>query len=190
MTFGDTDGQEGHDQMALSPIGDMERVDSLSSAHVETQMGVWGKLIEDILVDLRRLETGLMSMRRERLRLEVAGMWPAVPTESWEPRTNSTHGEARYLRLLFPAGTRGQKRYRVYVGSKQEAIAEARRKAVNRRRWEKLDEEIAGLERCLRNVEAALNRQRLVVSMRPLPDLGTAAGSGEAAGVTNDGFGD
>lgn len=95
-------------------------------------------------------------------------MWSAVPTESWEARNG---GDRVYLRLLLPAGTNGQRRCRVYIGSKPEAIADARRKSANRIRWERLDKEIHDLEQKLRYVEMALKRQRSAVQFYQLPDL-------------------
>ena len=142
----------------------------------------WADILSKIMEDLRRLEAGLEDMKLDCVRLEAAGMWPAVPTEMWEERNGS---EARYLRLYFPRGTLGV-REKTYIGCKPSAIADARRKMANRIRWEGLDGEICDLERVLRGVEAALDRQRMVVSMRPLPDLGTTAGSGSGLSVPKE----
>ena len=140
----------------------------------------WAALLAEIMEDLTRLECGLVEMKMECVFLESAGMWPAVPTEMWEPRNGS---DPIYLRLYFPHGTLGV-RTKTYIGCKPENVADARRKSANRQRWEELDAEVSRLERTLSAVEMALNRQRLVVSMRPLPDLGTEHRGAGAAGVT------
>ncbi len=127
----------------------------------------WAGLLGEIMEDLARLEFGLADMKLECLRLAEAGMWSAVPTESWEGRNGS---DPVYLRLLFPAGTNGLHRYRVYIGSKPERIADARRKTANRQRWEKLDAEIRRLEWLLRSLEMSLQRDASRLARYGVPD--------------------
>lgn len=84
----------------------------------------------------------LAALEQALAALEAAGMYPSVPSEQWQSRNG---GEATYLYMLFRwdnqrggyAGPGGKQK--AYVGNKPERIAEARRLAKNRERWEKLD---------------------------------------------------
>lgn len=131
----------------------------------------WADLLMGLMEDLARLECGLVDMKIEALRLEAVGMWPAVPSESWEARNG---GDAVYLRLVFPVrkGPGGQRK--VYVGRDPAKVAAARRKTANRLRWEELDRAIAKLEMLLRSVEARLAVERSQLARYELP-LGTPA---------------
>lgn len=131
----------------------------------------WAEILAGIMEELFRLEAGLVAMKRECLRLEADGMYPGVPTgDVWEPRANSTHGEKRYLRLTFPAGTLPGGRRKLYVGCNSERIAEARKLAGNRCRWEELEGEIRGLERYLRMTCGDLQRVAGSVKRYELPE--------------------
>ena len=139
----------------------------------------WADLLMAIMEDLARLESGLLAIKLEQARLEAAGMYPAVPTESWEARNG---GEARYLRMVFPMGALKKGR-KLYVGADPARIAAARNKAERRARWETLEWERGRLERALMAVWAGLDRvaERVSVYRIPkeleldLPVLGTAA---------------
>jgi hypothetical protein len=84
---------------------------------------------------------------REQLTLEMrriaaAGMYQAVPTEQWQSRGG---GEAKYLYMLFRSNSQGEYygpagRRKLYVGADPAKIAEARRLAANRQRWEQIAE--------------------------------------------------
>lgn len=136
-----------------------------------SEMDPWWAVLGDISQDLERLEIGLAEMRERRERLEVAGMYPAVPTESWETRNGS---ETKYLRMVFgrdrPAGWSRKK----YVGCKPEAILEARRLASNREKWKRLDREVGALERFLLNMRVNLSQTAdRLARYRLSEDLGT-----------------
>ena len=120
----------------------------------EVQMDHWWEMLGDIAQDLERLEGDLADLQKECQRLEKAGMYPAVPTESWEGRNG---GETKYLRMIFPKSTPGVRR-KEYIGCKRSAIAEARRLATNRQRWEELDRAKIQLERFLRIIRNELAR--------------------------------
>lgn len=155
----------------------------------------WAALLMGIMEGVVRLEAGLVSMKQECLRLEADGMWPAVPSESWEMRNRSTHGEARYLRLVFGRDKPAGYPRKVYVGCDRDKIAEARKKTVNRRWWEELDKEITCLERFLQMMRGDLQRVASSVERRRLPegtpllivrDLVTPAAGAGAAPVTKE----
>ncbi len=91
----------------------------------------------------------LRGLKEEMEGLEKSGMYPAVPTEQWQSRNGSGR---RYLYMLFrysramggysgPGGKR-----KVYVGCKEERIAEARRLVENRLRWEEVEKEVRRVE--------------------------------------------
>lgn len=113
----------------------------------EAACDVWGGIMGDILQDLERLEGELLDMREESQKLEKAGMYPAVPSESWQPR----NGKGSYLRMVFPRGTPGMPR-KLYIGNKPEAVAEARQLKARRVRWEELNEAIRNIESFLKRI--------------------------------------
>jgi hypothetical protein len=87
--------------------------------------------------------------------LDEAGMYPAVPSrEAWEPRGDSP---PVYVNLYWRQKKRGggfagpEGKRKLYIGCKPERIAEARRLAENRRRWEALMETRDQLEEWLRS---------------------------------------
>lgn len=120
----------------------------------EAQMEPWSELLGDIAQELERLEGNLIDLQQECQQLEQAGMYPAIPTESWEKREG---GKSKYLRMVFPHRTPGMRR-KVYIGCKPDAIAEARRLAANRQRWEELDRAKTTLERFLSTMRGELGR--------------------------------
>lgn len=155
MDFGDTRQVDptAATEIVAKIIGD--RGQPIGHDHdSEVQMDPWWELLGDIAQDLERLEGELLELRQECQRLEKAGMYPAVPTESWERRDG---GKSKYLRMVFPQGTPGVRR-KEYVGCKPEAIAEARRLAANRQRWEELDRAGIKLERFLAMMRSDLHR--------------------------------
>jgi len=87
--------------------------------------------------------------------LEAAGMYEAIPAESWENR----NGGGRYLRLVFPQHD-GQRR-KVYIGAYPSAIAEARAKIERRKRWEELTCNLARLAHTLNVAERELTTTAL-----------------------------
>lgn len=108
--------------------------------------------------------------------LEAAGMWPAVPSEQWQDRNSA----GQYFYLLFrlgpdrayqgPDGKR-----KVDIGRDPGKIAEARRLAENRRRWEVANRAARDLDGWL-----AENRRQLVAlagrcERWPALDLGPVA---------------
>jgi hypothetical protein len=160
----------------------------------------WLELLRQIRDEMVRLESALAGMRLQMERLEEAGMYPAVPSESWESRSNSTHGEARYLRLVFPSRAPGPRK--VYVGCDPAKITEARKRASNRRAWEWLDREATRLDRFLRMQRAGLERVAREVSRYEVKEwlsaelstdlgsglngLGTVGAGAQPAGVTKE----
>lgn len=93
-----------------------------------------------ILDGMIAAQSHLKRLRQTMARLQQEGMYDAVPTESWQDRG----GDGRYLYHYFPVarhgpgylGPDGKKKH--YVGSDPARIAEARRLADNRRRYEDL----------------------------------------------------
>lgn len=174
MTFGDKSRRKCDDHVAAGPN--------------EDEIGAWGRLLGGIARDLERLELGLVEMAAECLRLEAAGMWPAVPSESWETRGG---GDPVYLRLVFPKRTAGLNGRKVYVGAKPEKIADARRKTANRQRWEWLNREIRRLRWTLRWARNRLDRTAGELAGQELPeDLGTGAAPSPDSTVTKEGEGE
>jgi len=74
--------------------------------------------------------------------LEAAGMYEAIPAESWETR----NGGGKYLRLVFPTDRQTGQRRKLYIGAYPSAIAEARAKVERRKRWEELTRNLARLD--------------------------------------------
>ena len=150
----------------------------------------WADLLMAIMEDLARLESGLLAIKLEQARLEAAGMYPAVPTESWEARNG---GEARYLRMVFPMGALEEGR-KIYVGCDPLRIEEAQCMATRRVRWERLEVERGRLEQALGSLRWILEREAQRANMQPLPEelglepaaLVTPAGSGGAPSVTKE----
>lgn len=94
--------------------------------------------------------------------LDEAGMYPALPSrEAWEHRNG---GAPIYFYHYFTQDRRtgqyqgpGGKR-KVYVGCRAENVAEARRLAENRRRWEELDQARSRLEGWLHSIRTQVGR--------------------------------
>lgn len=87
-------------------------------------------------------------LARKMAALELAGMYPAIPAEQWQDRG----GAGQYLYMIFRLGPDGQYlgpdgKRKVYVGNDPARIAEARRLAENRRRWEVAQQARQELER-------------------------------------------
>jgi len=82
----------------------------------------------------------LAQLKDALLALEDAGMYPSLPTETWTTRRGKP---TQYLYMLFEfipgGGYRGPNgKRKLYVGNKPHRIAEARRLAENRRRYDSL----------------------------------------------------
>jgi hypothetical protein len=168
MDFGDTrSGDRVELQEDLGP-----------KTEFEAEMDLWWELLGDISQDLERLEGELANRRMESQALEKAGMYPAIPTESWQPR----NGKGNYLRMVFPRGTPGVQR-KEYVGNKPEAITEARRLAANRRRWEELERASTQVEAFLGGIRYELGTIAGRLARYQVPDLGTPAGLVSAGDV-------
>ena len=95
-----------------------------------------GEIVSDLL---RRSATAWPGQRPTWNRttatddLAAAGMWPSVPTEDWSDNTG--------VYLLFRSNRDGtykgpSGKREICAGKDPDAIAEARRLAENRRRWE------------------------------------------------------
>jgi len=101
-------------------------------------------IVPNVLQELANHFTALAALRAEWqaeiASLEAAGMYEAIPAESWETR----NGGGRYLRLVFPQHD-GQRR-KLYIGAYPSAIAEARAKVERRKRWEELTRNLARLD--------------------------------------------
>ena len=135
-------------------------------------MGESERLAAAIGDSMARARAHLVEIRKAMDALGAAGMWPAVPTEGWSPSEG--------LHMLFgsnPDGTYkgpGGKR-EITIGRDTAAIAEARRLAENRRRWEacelaawNLDKWISGRWKQLRDMTDECQRW-------PALDLGPMA---------------
>jgi hypothetical protein len=82
----------------------------------------------------------LAQLKDALLALEDAGMYPSLPSETWDTRRGKP---TQYLYMLFPfipgGGYRGPNgKRKLYVGCKPHRIAEARRLASNRRLYDHL----------------------------------------------------
>ncbi len=153
-----------------------------------SEMDPWWEILGDISQDLERLEMELAEMREQRERLEEAGMYPGIPTESWQSRNGS---ETEYLRLIFPrgtpdipAGSGGRKR--LYIGCDPAKIEEARRMVANREQWEGVDREVAKLEHFLDMRKARLEGVAWDLARYQVPDLGTEGAQQPAPGVPKE----
>ncbi len=89
--------------------------------------------------------------------LELDGMYPAVPHFQWQDR----NGDGKYLYLIFRqnhdgsyTGPNGKKK--VYIGSNEDRIEEARRLTNNRLKWQELEAKQAELARWIRMCESKL----------------------------------
>lgn len=119
----------------------------------------WAEMLTGIMEQIVRLRRGLLAIQCEQAELEAAGMFPAIPTEIWEDRGNTTHGQKKYLRLGFPGGALGGGKRKLYIGSKKAKITKARQMAARRREWEALEKERVRLERFLRMTRGSLERE-------------------------------
>jgi DNA repair exonuclease SbcCD ATPase subunit len=129
----------------------------------------------EIQEGIKAAEAHLETLNQAMTRLEDAGMYPAVPTEQWQSRNDSP---PIYLYMIFrfdhrrggyagPAGKR-----KVYVGNKEERIAEARRLAKNRRLWEQLRRTASQLKTWLSSTERDIENLRRQAGNWPHLDAG------------------
>ena len=126
-------------------------------------------VIRSILEDIRTIERAaqlganrLAVIGRTMREIEQAGMYAGQPTEQWQDR----NGKGRYLYMLFRTKSyysRAHGQYegpdgkrKLYIGNKPEAIAEARRLAQNRERWNTLDREHGRIKDRLGRVKVTL----------------------------------
>lgn len=84
--------------------------------------------------------------------IKSAGMYPAVPSEQWQDRG----GDGQYLYMIFKTDGNGiyqgpGNARKLYVGNKADRIAEARRLAENRRRYEEITATLNQLHSWLRS---------------------------------------
>ena len=123
----------------------LEQHPDLADAHVLLLADEENPVLEPLQTvydELVKAKAHLAEVRSTMEALEQAGMYPAVPSEQWQGRNG---GPKRYLYMLFGTN-RHTGRYegpdgkrKLYVGCKGKNIAEARRLAENRRRWEDLE---------------------------------------------------
>ena len=136
-------------------------------------MGIDDQL-ETIRAELTAAQQHLDILRITMSKIEQAGMYPAISTEQWQRRNRS---RTKYLYMLFrrrPSGGYqgpGGKR-KVYVGAKPDRIAEARRLAENRQRWEELDSTVSLLKKWLTWQTHAINSLADESKHWPRVDLG------------------
>jgi hypothetical protein len=132
------------------------------------------EMLRDIGCEIEAAEAHLEAIRAERRRIELEGMYPGVPHESWENRG----ARGRYLYMIFRRGSNGSfagpnGTRRLYVGADPVQIENARRLAANRIAFEEhLKDEhqlSAYIDRCRREM-AALHQ---TASRWPRVDLGT-----------------
>jgi len=113
-------------------------------------------IVPNVLQEIADHFTALAALRAEWqaeiASLEAAGMYEAIPAESWETR----NGGGRYLRLVFPTDRKTGQRRKLYVGAYPSAIAEARAKVERRKRWEELTRNLARLAHALSMAEREL----------------------------------
>jgi hypothetical protein len=113
--------------------------------------------LQTVCDELAKAKAHLAEIRSTMEALEQAGMYPAVPSEQWQGRNG---GPKRYLYMLFGtnrhtgryAGPDGKRK--LYIGCKATNIAEARRLAENRRRWEELERAAKVLEGWISTMES------------------------------------
>lgn len=122
--------------------------------------------------------------------LEAAGMYPASPSEQWQDR----NGSGQYLYMLFRLGPDGQYqgpdgKRKVYIGKDPERIAEARRLAENRRRWEVVNRAARDLDGWLYLRGSELQSLAGRCQRRTALDLGPMAPAAVANGSPNGGQG-
>lgn len=134
--------------------------------------------LEEIDKNLNEAVQYLRSLFLAMAKLELAGFYPAVPTEEWK----SQNGGDDELYLHFPSKPDGTYRgpdgqQTIYIGTDAEQIAEARRLAENRRRHELLSAAAMDLDRWLYSYEHELGIQAIIAKywprveiLEPLPD--------------------
>jgi hypothetical protein len=169
-------------------MGDWGQGKTISDPDQGGAVTKWADLLMGIMEDLARLESGLVAIKLEQARLEERGMYPAVPSESWESRNG---GEARYLRMVFPMGSLENGGRKLYVGADPARIRAAQDKATRRLRWERLEVERGRLERMLRSLRLDLERDAQRAGGYVIPqalglDLGTGAAPPGGDSVTKE----
>jgi hypothetical protein len=118
---------------------------SLADAYVllvEAEGNPMLEALQTIHEEMAQAKAHLAEVRSTIEAVEEAGVCLAVPSEQWQRRKG---GPKRYLYMLFGTnrhtgryeGPHGRRK--LYVGCRAENIAEARRLAENRRRWEELE---------------------------------------------------
>jgi hypothetical protein len=95
----------------------------------------------------------LVEIEAETTNLTAAGVFDAIPSESWESRNG---GENCYLRLVFPT-ERGRRR-RLYVGVDPRKIEAARAKIERTKRLIELDTERQRITRYTRRAKGKLQQ--------------------------------
>lgn len=110
-----------------------------------------------VQANIRAAQDHLLEITDAMTLLEQAGMYPAVPHFQWQDR----NGDGKYLYLIFRqngdgshTGPDGKKK--VYIGSNEDKIEEARRLVKNREAWEKLHAQQTDLARWIRMCESKL----------------------------------
>lgn len=128
--------------------------------------------LEEIDQNLNEAARYLRSLFLAMAKLELAGFYPAVPTEEWQ----SQNGNGDGLYLHFPGkpdgtyqGPDGQQT--VYIGSDSKQIAEARRLAENRRRYEQLSAAAQDLDIWLLRYEHQLEVQAIIAKYWPKVEI-------------------
>jgi hypothetical protein len=126
--------------------------------------------LETIRTEINMAETLLTLIGRRMKQLKDEGMYDAVPTESWERRGES--GE--YMYMIFPKVgglyTGPGYRRKLYIGCKEDRIAEARRLKRNREEYEDLDETRADLEKWQRMMRLRIAGVAMMAEERPDPE--------------------
>jgi hypothetical protein len=128
--------------------------------------------LEEIDQNLNEAVKYLRSIFLAMAKLELAGFYPAVPTEEWKNQNGSDDG----LYLHFPSkpdgtylGPDGQRT--VYIGTDSKQIAEARRLAENRRRYKQMSAAAQDLDMWLFRYQDQLKVQAIIAKYWPKVEI-------------------
>lgn len=138
------------------------------------------QLLQTIAANLETAQKHLDDIHQEIEHLAVIGMYPSLPTEQWQNRG----GAGQYLYMLFRQDRNGQYtgpdgKRKLYVGADPVKIAEARRLAKNRRRYEELCEAARQVEQWLKSQEYQI--ERLAKDSGRWPHMNCVGDWGQAA---------
>lgn len=141
---------------------------------LNTAQGLTADTLHRIDKQLAAARGKLADIKERMNELAEAGMYPAVPSESWEEKSNTDN---LYLYMRFPKNYNGSGhmgpggRRRLYIGRDREKVYTARMKAARRKRWEQLKQKRDHLQRWINDRQTTLRRLKRVIDDWPGADV-------------------